>query len=258
MVAYADAVRSWLPSAQIPVAEKLKVLKALGCTVDEEVLRGLHGGHEKKVSHGQLAVRPMREEDRSAVLAVCLQTGDAGADATTQFPNYPELLGDRWAAPYCLTPGTVSFVLEDDGGVCGYVLAALDSESFYRWLRSEYAPRVAQRYPGPDAEGLTDQERELIAELRSPCCYLTPELQEKYPSHLHIDLAPRAQGQGLGSRMMDRLLDALRRAGSRGVHLEAHPDNARALGFYTKKHGFGHLPGRPGGGGPVYLGLSLV
>ncbi len=45
------------------------------------------------------------------------------------------------------------------------------------------------------------------------------EFSQKYPSHLHIDLLPIAQGKGLGNNMMDHFMKYLIKQGSTGVHL---------------------------------------
>ncbi len=53
-----------------------------------------------------------------------------------------------------------------------------------------------------------------------------------YPSHLHIDLLPPAQGRGHGRAMIEAVLDSLAAAGSPGVHLGVGATNVRAIGFY--------------------------
>ncbi len=53
-----------------------------------------------------------------------------------------------------------------------------------------------------------------------------------FPSELHIDLLPRLQSTGIGRRLVDTLLDALRVAGSSGVHFGVAATNDRAIGFY--------------------------
>lgn len=61
---------------------------------------------------------------------------------------------------------------------------------------------------------------------------------KQWPSHLHIDMLPEAQGKGLGVIMIQHILDQLRDRGSTGVYLEMAVDNHRALHFYQKKCGF--------------------
>ena len=56
-------------------------------------------------------------------------------------------------------------------------------------------------------------------------------------AHLHIDLLPRLQGQGLGAAMLDTWLWA---AGGR-AHLGCDVQNQRALRFYDA-YGFTRLP----------------
>ena len=55
----------------------------------------------------------------------------------------------RFVGPYTFFSPSLSFILEDDIGVCGYVLAALDSRSFYDQFTTEWAPEVAKNYPLP-------------------------------------------------------------------------------------------------------------
>ena len=55
----------------------------------------------------------------------------------------------RFVGPYTKLCPSLSFVLEDDEGVCGYVLAALDSKAFYEQFEKQWAPEVAKQYPIP-------------------------------------------------------------------------------------------------------------
>lgn len=45
---------------------------------------------------------------------------------------------------------------------------------------------------------------------------LSAELAREFPSHLHIDLMKRAQGQGVGVRMIHTILTQLRERGEGG------------------------------------------
>src|SRR5690625_4827608 len=60
------------------------------------------------------------------------------------------------------------------------------------------------------------------------------ELTDKWPAHVHIDLLPVVQGQGMGRATMIALLDLLRAAGAPGVHLGVDPANTGAVAFYER------------------------
>ncbi len=177
------------------------------------------------------SVRPYRPDDLGALYDVCLKTGDTGEDATGLYDD-PKLLGHLYAAPYAVLEPDLTFVLEDGGGVCGYVLGAFDSGVFYDRLETEWFPPLRKQYPEPNGnESLTRDER-IVKQL-----YDEPQKSpffEAYPSHLHIDLLPRAQGSGNGRTLMETFLGALKDRGSRGVHLGTSPRNTRAEQFYLK------------------------
>ena len=198
-------------------------------------------------------VRLFRPGDEAAAGAVCLQTADAGRDATALYDD-PELPGHLYVGPYLALEPALAFVLEDREGICGYTLAALDSRQFYGRFEREWLPPLRARYPTPNSDpsgwSVSDGVR---AQFHSPDIFW-PEPYAVFPSHLHIDLLPRAQGQGNGRALMDTLLAALRRRGSPGVHLGMHITNARALRFYTGL-GFLELARR---GETLYLGLRLT
>jgi len=184
-------------------------------------------------------IRPYLSSDFDAVYRVCLHTGDAGNDASHLIDD-PAILGHLYVGPYVTLEPELAFVLEDEQGVCGYVLGALDSRAFERRYREEWLPPLQARYPDPtgDPKAWTPTER-LYHQLHHPRAEFPAELED-YPSHLHIDLLPRAQGRGNGRRMMRRLLAALRERGSYGVCLGVSPKNHRAIAFY-KKLGFMEL-----------------
>lgn len=58
----------------------------------------------------------------------------------------------------------------------------------------------------------------------------------------------------MGTRMMRVLLDDLRKAGAKGVHLEMAPSNDRAFAFYTKL-GFKELARKED---ELVLGMKLI
>jgi ribosomal protein S18 acetylase RimI-like enzyme len=87
--------------------------------------------------------------------------------------------------------------------------------------------------------------------------YFCPEPYEQFPSHLHIDLLPRAQGKGYGRKMIEQLLTALKERGSPGVHLGVSGRNRTACLFYQHL-GFAELTrGGAGDSEVIYLGKTL-
>ncbi|MBM3824033.1 MAG: GNAT family N-acetyltransferase [Verrucomicrobia bacterium] len=203
-------------------------------------------------------IRAARPDDRPATYRVCLETGDAGRDGTSLFQDDPEALGRFYVGPYLQFEPRLALVLEDDTGVCGYALAVLDSRPFYRRFEEEWLTELRRQFPEPSGDPTTwTPARKMHWEYHHPSIHL-PKPYAHYPSHLHIDLMPRAQGHRLGVRMMDILLGELRRLGSPGVHLAMHPGNHRALHFYGKL-GFTELI-RTGAGdsATLYLGLRFA
>lgn len=184
---------------------------------------------------------------------VCLLTGDAGKDAS-HLVDDPDILGHLYVGPYFEYEPELAFVLEDADGVCGYVLGALDTRSFRSRLFADWLPGLRARYPDPsgDPRSWTESQR-LHHKIHHPGNEPAVDL-EAYPSHLHIDLLPRAQGMGEGRRMIERLIAALSERGSVGVHLEVHPTNLRAIAFYEKL-GFEGLRG--GRADAVYMGRRI-
>lgn len=177
-------------------------------------------------------IRPLRREDRDALYAICLRTGDAGQDATALYRD-PELLGHLYAGPYAALEPESGFVLEDEDGIGGYIIGAIDTYAFENRLEREWWPDLRTRYP--DAHALQEPERHLVRSIHKP--WHTPRrITEPYPSHLHINLLPRFQG-GWGKRMMDIWLAAMRERGSPGAHLGVGTRNERAVKFYLR-YGF--------------------
>lgn len=198
-------------------------------------------------------IRPYRPEDLSDLYRICLLTGDSGEDATSMYRD-PELLGHVFAGPYGVLQPDLTFVVEDEEGVGGYVLGALDTTAFEEREEREWWPPLRARYPDPDGkdrESMTPDER-MEWTIHHP--QRTPvELLERYPSHLHIDILPRLQGTGFGGGLIRTLTAALREQGSRGVHLGVGVRNVRAIGFY-RHMGFEELASEKWG---MLFGMSL-
>jgi ribosomal protein S18 acetylase RimI-like enzyme len=176
-----------------------------------------------------VSIRKFRLDDEYAVYDICLRTGDAGDDASDLYED-PRLLGHVYAGAYLrFAPEFASVV--DEGAVLGYVLGVPDTREFERRCDEEWWPQLRKRYPDPVSPGTPDER--LMQRIHHPAA--TPDdLLDAYPSHLHIDLLPQAQGKGHGRSLMEALLAELAAAGSPGVHLGIDARNEGAQRFYPK------------------------
>ncbi len=203
-------------------------------------------------------MREARPEDAPAAYAVCLKTGDAGGDGEPLYRDDPDALGRLFVGPYLAFEPSLALVLEDPDGVCGYALAARDSRAFYDRYERDWRPALCAQYPAPDGDPVTWTPVQQVYDWYHHPDYFCPEPYDVYPSHLHIDLLPRAQGAGHGRRMMTALMDSLRREGSPGVHLGMWARNEKARAFYVRL-GFQELT-RVGDEqtGSLYMGRQLM
>ena len=190
-------------------------------------------------------IRPFRAGDEPALAEICLKTADAGADATGVLDD-DDLWAEIFVLPYAARHPEFAFVAEaEDGRVVGYIVSAPDTAEFEDWFATQWWPRFAERWPepGPATPGETRQHGILrYAYGRQGGAQ---PFGDEYPAHLHIDLLPEGQGQGLGRRLIETLERALRDAGVPGLHLVATAENAGALAFYPRV-GFAPLPSSPG------------
>ena len=187
-------------------------------------------------------IRPYRPSDRAAMYEICLKTADAGADATGILSD-GALWGDLFAVPYVDRHPDLAWIVEsDDHRPIGYIVATDDTDAFNAWFREEWWPALEGRYPRP-AEALSREDR-LIESGYTRAPGADPNTAD-YPAHLHIDLLPETQGQGLGRRLIETLFGELERRGVRGLHLGMDPNNTGAAAFY-ERIGLTRLPAEPG------------
>ncbi|MGN6684798.1 MAG: GNAT family N-acetyltransferase [Devosia sp.] len=173
-------------------------------------------------------IRRAEPRDAEALYEICLLTADSGVDASALYSDR-RMPGYIWAAPYGKFEPDFAFVLADGDRVVGYVVGTPDTVAFEARLERDWWPKVRQA-----VAGMTPQKPFDEGVLRR---IAAPEKHDialsEYPAHLHINLLPEAQSGGWGRRMIDTELDALRRAGAKGVQLGVSPSNERAKGFYA-------------------------
>jgi ribosomal protein S18 acetylase RimI-like enzyme len=202
-------------------------------------------------------IRPARAGDEAGAYHVCLKTGDFGKDGEPFYRDDPDALGRIFVGPYLAFEPELSLILEDEQGICGYALGALDSSQFFARYEKEWRPDLCARFPEPAGDPAQWTRVQQVHHGYHHPDYFTPEPYETHPSHLHIDLLDRAQHRGFGRRMLEQVMDKLRGRGSPGAHLGVSMLNTPAFGFYQRL-GFRELI-RVGAGseGCIYMGKSL-
>jgi ribosomal protein S18 acetylase RimI-like enzyme len=200
-----------------------------------------------------LRIRDFQPGDERAAYLICLKTGDHGQDGELFFAEDPDALGRIYVGPYLKFAPELAVMLEDDHGLCGYAMAVLDSRRFFEQYEQFWRPQLCQRFPEPAGDPAQWTRLQSVYHLYHHPDYFCPEPYDEYPSHLHIDLLPRAQGQGWGRKMIGKLLDHLRQRNSPGVHLGMSAQNEQAYGFY-RALGFVELLRNDE---DIYLGMRL-
>ena len=147
-------------------------------------------------------------------------------------------------------------VVEDDAGVAGFAVGAIDTANWEARLEREWWPSLRRRYPdpeGPPADRTADERR--CAMIHHP--ELTPPaIVRSYPAHLHLNLLPRLQRQGQGARLLQAWLELASAMGAQAVHVGVNRANLPALRFWTA-HGFTPLTADGGAVRTAWLGRPV-
>uniref|UniRef100_A0A8D2PPS2 Uncharacterized protein n=1 Tax=Zosterops lateralis melanops TaxID=1220523 RepID=A0A8D2PPS2_ZOSLA len=153
-----------------------------------------------------------------------------------QLSHAPTLPGRLLGSFLSLSP-EYTFVLEDEGGPCGYAAGALHAEGFLQQRDSSWLPAIRHKYP-PDL-GTGGSEAVLFFH-SEPLAVPQPVLR-RFPSLVQLGTAPRVLDVGASRSLALCLLSALRANGSRGVFCQVSDTDRQQLSFYSKL-GFVALP----------------
>lgn len=175
-------------------------------------------------------MRQAEGRDLDALYRISLATGHEGGDASPLYAD-PKLIGQIYMAPYVRLAPRLTLILEDQDGVAGFLVGALDTNAWEERLEREWWPSLRVAHPdprlaGPEASWTPDQRRADIIHRprRTPV-----EVARRYPSHLHLNLLPRAQRLGNGSKMVAHWW-AEHRVGA--AHVGVNKANEGGLAFW--------------------------
>lgn len=200
-----------------------------------------------------ITLRPYKSADLNSLYEISLATGYAGGDATGLYQD-PRMIGHIYSAPYALLSPATSFVAEDADGVGGYVVGVTNTRAFENQLEREWWPKLRAVYADPNgtpASGWNaDQRRGYM--IHHP--FRTPDaVVGAYPAHLHMNLVPRMQGQGVGKLLLERWLGEVSAPNAAGVHVGVSAHNPRGVRFW-ESCGFERLERNPSANSAIWLG----
>ena len=166
-----------------------------------------------------ITIRPYDKKDFRSVQDICMLTSWMKDDITPVSRAYMCAMNCDY---YLDNQSEFCFVAEDDGQVVGYILCAADCDDYLEKMDELYLPLV-RKLSGKDHLRFVAQQRVEQRYIRAG-----------YTAHLHIDLLPEYQRQGIGTQLVDALINKLTQMCVEGVYLVCSNKNEGARAFYEK------------------------
>lgn len=179
-------------------------------------------------------IRTFTEADRPALRELFGRAGE-GAPTASMWGHEESEAAIYLQAYMDLEPESL-FVAESGGALVGYLAGNLDHSEFPR--ESERITRAIKEHrlllrarPAAFlARSVLDLARAGIRRERTASDFT----DERWPAHLHINVAPAARGTGASDGLMNAWFRRLRENGSPGCHLLTLAENTRAVRFFER------------------------
>ncbi|ESN89820.1 hypothetical protein HELRODRAFT_194783 [Helobdella robusta] len=98
-------------------------------------------------SNNVFVVRPYYAADKGHVNMICLRTHNDMMDATFWLGSVPDLVGDCFLGTFLKFFSKFAYVLEDNLGICSYVVAADSYSGYDDHLMNDWLPQMRTKYP---------------------------------------------------------------------------------------------------------------
>ncbi|XP_069034812.1 protein O-GlcNAcase [Lepisosteus oculatus] len=179
-------------------------------------------------------IRPYQTKDKVELYRICRQLHLKTQSSPDGHQPHPDLMGDRWlGASFALCP-EYSFVLEDEQGLCGCALGALDIRAFLKRSEATWLPTMREKHPrGPGATS-HPAAQEALQYFHSEHPDYPDSLLYHFPSVLRLEALPEVLDTSVTRSLVTSLLSALKANGSQGVFCEVLPTDRSRLEFFTK------------------------
>jgi ribosomal protein S18 acetylase RimI-like enzyme len=186
----------------------------------------------------KILIRRYQDSDCGDVLNICYRTGYMGNDfeGTRKFDD-SKLFGYFFCLHYLLYEKEHCFVAIDedrDYKLVGYIIGTLDTKKqqtlFLRKMLFKISGRLVYaffKYP--------ETFRSVMNMLKNRSWRLIPRsFYSNYPVHFHINILAEYQHKGIGSSLIAKFEDHIKKNGSMGIHLKTSNKNYSAIQFYYK------------------------
>lgn len=161
-------------------------------------------------------IRKYEERDYGGVEQVCIGLSDEKLRGDELFRS---ALLDVFCHYYIEQEPENCFVVADETDeVRGYIVCACNFETYATVFQDAYL-----KSDNPVTKMMGTAAMEAMKAFAA-----------EYPAHLHIDMYPECQGQGVGRQLIETLVRHLYRKGVKGLMLDVSADNEGARVFYEK------------------------
>ncbi|MEV4183584.1 GNAT family N-acetyltransferase [Streptosporangium canum] len=181
-----------------------------------------------------MEARMFAETDRAQLRALFSRAGEGAPTASLW--GHEESEAAIYLDPYMDLEPSSLFVASADGALVGYLAGCLDSAAFPS--EGERIENAIRKYRLFFRRGPATFFARSLADLAVSKVRRRPTAGDftdaRWPSHLHINVAPEARGTGAADALMALWLDRLKAAGSPGCHLQTLTENTRAVRFFER------------------------
>ncbi|CAK9801068.1 Protein O-GlcNAcase [Anthophora quadrimaculata] len=171
-------------------------------------------------------IRPYLVTDEDSIYAVCNKIFGCVTSSA---------VADRFVGGFLTLSPELCMVVEDESGIVGYALAALNVKSYNQKLAVSWIPELRMKYPLEDnINELPQDVQDAIRYFHSFVPDVSEQLCRQHPSKLLCAILPSVTDQSVPKRLITCMLAALRANGSFGVHTTMSNTDKESHEFYSK------------------------
>ena len=173
-----------------------------------------------------ISIRKCSKDDAERLVEICHITGDTSFD--------PMLFGLRWCLDYVWHETDHCFVaVDEDGYVAGYLLSTMDTVKQEERFHREMVPKIKARWREIGGKSLKVVWK-YHRHIKPRKLKVMDDVVRQYPAHMHIDIDPKYQRQGIGHLLMASFEEHVMAQGVKGFHLVVGAGNKKGIPFYEK------------------------